>query len=48
MLLDLVSALVIMYVFYCITKDFIRGLFNTKKFMRENRDAKYKHIDFID
>ena len=48
MFFELFSALVIMYAFYCITKDLIKALSNPKKFMRENRDIKKKHIDFID
>lgn len=48
MLFDLLSALLMMYMLYCIIKDFIKGICNPKKYLREHRDTKHQHIDFID
>ncbi|MCI7614241.1 MAG: hypothetical protein MSS61_02655 [Bacteroidales bacterium] len=44
-LLTLIAAI---YMVYGMGKDLLKAIFTPKKFMRENRDIKCKHIDFID
>ena len=47
-MLDLLSALVIICLLYCMIKDFIKGLFNPKKYLRDNKPNEDSGIDFID
>ena len=44
-LLTLIAAI---YMVYGMGKDLLKAIFTPKQFMRENRDIKCKHIDFID
>ena len=48
MLFDLISALLIMYMLYCIIKDFIKGISNPKKYLRDHKPNENNGIYFID
>lgn len=47
-MLGILKAIVSIYLLYGIGRDLLKAIFTPKKFMRENRDIKCKHIDFID
>lgn len=47
-MLEILTIIVSIYILYGIGRDLLKAIFTPKKFMRETRDVKKKHIGFID
>lgn len=47
-MLGILKAIVAIYMLYGMGRDLLKAIFTPKKFMRDNRDIKDEHIDFID
>ena len=46
-MLEILTAIVAIYMLYGMGRDLLKAIFTPKKFMRETRNIKKKHIDFI-